>query len=457
FFLLSLLCYVRGRESRREEGAGGRGWFAGAAAAGLLALGAKETAITLPFFVFLYEWYFFRDLDRRWLQKSLPTVAVALVIVLLGCLLYAKGHPWRLVVDSYAYRDFSLTERVLTQWRVLFFYLSLLCYPHPGRLSLDHDFLLSRSLIQPPTTLASLVGLLALVAVGVVIARRQRLLSFAIFWFLGNLFLTSSIIGIELVFEHRLYLPSAFLVAAVTLLLFRVVRCRAAAIGILSLAVILLGYWTYSRNQTWRDPVAFHRDLVRKAPAKSRPHYNLGVELMGHAGFEQEAIAEFSRALALEPRLLMAHSQLGLAYGRIGALDQAIFHFRQVLALQPDDVAANFTIGVLFRQKGDLVRARDHLFRALQHAPDDVTIMTNLALLFHHSGNLPAALSFYRQAIARQPGNADILNNIGVILREEGRLAQAEQYFRRALAIAPAHPQARANLQGVLAAEPSAR
>lgn len=289
-YLLSLFSYARGRVQQN----GNRHslcWFFTAAVAGILALSAKENAVTLPFFIFLYELYFFRDLDRQWLKKTLPLIAAIMTIMLVAGYLFTNGQPLQMILDSFRYRDFSLPQRLLTESRVIFFYLSLLLFPHPSRLNLDHDFTLSRSLLQPLTTLPAIAGLLALLVTAVLLARKERLLSFAIFWFLGNLFLESSFIGLELVFEHRLYLPSAFLLPLLPVLAFRFARLRPLLLTLTVIAIALASFWTYQRNNTWRDQITFHRDMVAKDPSNPRPHYNLALEL-GRLGRFAEAIPE---------------------------------------------------------------------------------------------------------------------------------------------------------------------
>jgi hypothetical protein len=125
------------------------------------------------------------------------------------------------LVEGYKIRDFTLGERLLTQSRVVLYYLSLLVYPHPSRLNLDYDFPVSHSLLDPPTTLISLLAIAALLVLSVWKARESRLLSFSILWYFGNLAIESSIFPLEMVYEHRLYLPSVgpFLLFSLALIL----------------------------------------------------------------------------------------------------------------------------------------------------------------------------------------------------------------------------------------------
>jgi hypothetical protein len=101
-----------------------------------------------------------------------------------------------------------MAERLLTQSRIVLYYLSLLIYPHPSRLNLDYDFPLSKTLLDPPTTLISILLIVGLIGFSIWTAKKRPVLSFCILWYFGNLLIESSIFPLEMVYEHRLYLPS---------------------------------------------------------------------------------------------------------------------------------------------------------------------------------------------------------------------------------------------------------
>jgi len=164
--------------------------------AGLMALASKENAATLPFFLLLYRWYF--TLDLRWRRIRRELVAVALVLIFFAALVYLimGAHPIDKILSNYALRPFSLQERVLTQFRVVVFYISLLLFPHPQRLNLDHHVTISRSILDPPTTILSMGMLVGLVIIALCLSKRNRVLSFCILWYLGNLLIESSVIGL---------------------------------------------------------------------------------------------------------------------------------------------------------------------------------------------------------------------------------------------------------------------
>ena len=111
-------------------------------------------------------------------------------------------------LDSYAMREFSPLERLLTQARALTDYLAAGLWPASARLGLFHDdYPLSRGLLDPPGTLVSIVILGISLSAALAARRRQPVLAMAILWFLGGHSLESSILGLELYFEHRNYLP----------------------------------------------------------------------------------------------------------------------------------------------------------------------------------------------------------------------------------------------------------
>jgi hypothetical protein len=112
------------------------------------------------------------------------------------------------IIEGYAFRSFTMSERVLTQSRIILYYLTLLIFPHPSRLNLDYDFPISRTILDPPTTLISILIIAGLMGYSIWVAKKKPVLSFFILWYFGNLVIESSIFPLEMVYEHRLYLPA---------------------------------------------------------------------------------------------------------------------------------------------------------------------------------------------------------------------------------------------------------
>jgi hypothetical protein len=206
FYLLSMILYVKGRLS------GGRARFfylGGAVLTWLLGVFSKENVAILPFFILLYEFYFFQNLTVTRSGKKILLVLLILVILIVtvGLLLWGERY-FNLTLEGYKIREFSLEERLLTQSRVVLYYLTLLVFPHPSRLNLDYDFPVSKTLLDPPTTLISILIIAGLIGYSIWVAKRRPVLSYFVLWYFGNLVIESSIFPLEMVYEHRLYLPA---------------------------------------------------------------------------------------------------------------------------------------------------------------------------------------------------------------------------------------------------------
>ena len=186
FYILSLLFYVQGRMAMRQTPSE---WlkpclfFSGGFLAALGAFATKENAGTLPLIILLYEWFFFQDLKLKWSRRQILWIAF-FVIVFAGVVFWYMGeNPLVRILNSYRRRDFSLIERVMTEWRIVVYYLSLFLWAPPGRLNLDHDYPLSLSPGNPATTMIALAAIFGLLAWAAYAAKKDRLIAFAILWF----------------------------------------------------------------------------------------------------------------------------------------------------------------------------------------------------------------------------------------------------------------------------------
>ena len=446
FYVLSMLLYVKFRLTTR----GRAKWpfFGGCIFCGILAFGTKEIAATLPVFIILYEWYFFQELSSQWAKRHLLIVVGVGFVIFLIALIYFGNEPFTHIMNSYRIRDFTLTQRVLTQFRVIIFYISLLIWPQPGRLNLDHDFALSYSLTNPITTALAMTMIIALILAAILIAKREPLISFGIFWFFGNLLIESSIIGLELVFEHRNYLPSMLVIFLVVALVFRYLK--PAWLGAITLCVIgtLFSVWTFDRNKDWSDEITLYRDCVLKSPAKARPHNNLGAALI-RRGRLAEAVEQFELALKIRPDSVDAHYNLGYAFAQQGDLTKAIDYFGKTLRLDPDNVRALNNMGVALVLQNRHAEATHYFESALKLSPRDADVHNNLGFALKNNGEPDAAVRHFSKALALDSGHAGAHNNLGLILKDNGQIEAARHHFKRALEINPKFDEARRNLESI--------
>lgn len=475
FYLTSLLLYILGR-ARSDPW---KRWalFGAAFASGVLAFGSKEIAATLPVIVLLYEWYFPRDLSGPWLKKNAKVfVGLAVLLALIG-FVYLSGHPRAL---TFEHREFTVWERMLTQFRVIIFYLTLLLYPAPSRLSLTHYFPTSHSFLDPPTTVLSLLAIVGLLVLAVRLARSQRLLSFCLLWFFIHLAIEASFVSLEMVYEHRLYLPMfGFALAVTYALAFPMAKRRAWAVALGAVVVASLGTATYLRNRVWQDPVTLWSDVVSKGPQDHRAQNNLGtaLEKRGEAdaaihhfqaavqiqpnyarahnnlgvaletkGEREEAIRYYREAVRIAPGYSEAHTNLALALAAEGDREAAIRHFSEALRLSPSYAKAHYSLGVTLLEAGRVDEAIPHFSEAVRIHPPYSLAHHNLGAALWEMGKLDEAIEPLETALRLDPEYAPTHYMLGVARGRQGRLDEAASHFARALEIDPDLDQARAGL-----------
>jgi tetratricopeptide (TPR) repeat protein len=446
FYLIAFWLYVKGRRAHRRWP-----WLAGCGFSWLMALGCKQTAVSLPALGFVYEWYFFQDLSRAWLRRSLKYVIGAALLVGGVAVVYLGPRPLEYIgaARDFASGEFTLTERLLTQPRVVLRYLTLFFFPHPARLNLDYDVALSRSLLDPPATAVAILVLAALLAAAVRIARKERLLSFCILWFFGNLLIESSVIPLAIIFEHRTYLPYAMVAAAAAVLVWRFIRPPAAAVVACALTAAVFSVWTVQRNAVWSDPVRLWTDTVTKSPEKARAHNNLGLAMEEARGLAAAA-PHYARAVQLDPNYWEALSNLGRAMYEEKRYREAETYWTRRVQIQSADADAHVDLGNALLMQGKASDAIARYVDALDREPGNPDALTALGNAYLQLGDAKKAVSQFEAAIAADPEAVDAHVNLAAVLMQTGRMESARDHLTKALRIDPENPQAHNNLGTLL-------
>ena len=207
FVLLALAGYLHARRSiEHNPSAGLIGMSISLVAGTMLAALTKESGALLPVFALVVELTILKRpvsikpaLWRAWASVFLLLPAVLILAYVVTRVPYSAELILR--------RDFTGWERFLTEARILWEYLFSAFIPRPGNFSPFHDgYPIARTIIDPITSLALLGWLITLTA-AVLLRRRFPIFSFAALWFFGGHLLESTLIPLELYFEHRNYMP----------------------------------------------------------------------------------------------------------------------------------------------------------------------------------------------------------------------------------------------------------
>jgi tetratricopeptide (TPR) repeat protein len=449
FYLLTLYAAVRAMDEDRRSG----WWSAASVAACALGMGCKESMVTAPVLVLLYDVAFrahsFGDALRR--RRGIYAGLAAAWLVL--ALAIAEAPRFRSAGFSSGVSPWTY---LLNQSVLIVRYLQLSVWPHP--LVLDYG------VTRPIAFAAALpyaMGVLALLAAAVAAWFRDRRLAYLGAWFFFILAPTSSIVPIatEVGAERRMYLPLAAVVVLLAIALRAAMRRwmregsamrqPGAAVAALALTAATLGGLTVARNAEYRDPVGIWQTVLDRRP-HGRAHYNMGIALK-EQGRTADAMAEYRAAVADEPG---AHYALGFELGSAGRFDEAAAQLREFLRLKPDDVLApkaSFLLGQALAQSGRRNEAEQAFRDTLRMVPADADARAALADLLLSEDRHAEAIPLYREYLEKLPGNAGVHHNLGMALLATDREADAISEFERAVSLMPSNPDLRLSLGHALA------
>ena len=437
FYLLTFYCFIRSVESPRP-----RLWQGCAVAACLLGAATKEVTATAPLLVLLYDRTFVAGSFREaWRRRGGVHVALAATWLPLAGLVASAGWD-RNGTSGF---DVGITPWAywLTQFEAVTRYLWLSVWPHP--LVFEYGtFWVTRS---TQVTLYALVVVVLAVVVLVALWRRP-VPGFLGAWFFVILAPTSVMPGrIQMIVEHRMYLPLAAVIALV-------VGGAVARYGRRSLVVFLAlavgaGWLTVQRNDVYRSGESLWRDTVAKRPANERAYNCLGVVLFKD-GQIPEAIQSYETALRLRPAYPEAHNNLGFALTKAGRLPEAIEQCRAALRLEPDYAKAHNNLGNALLEAGHISEAIQHYEAALRITPHDAKTLYNFGNALLQAGRLPEAIQQYEASLRSKPDDAEAQFNLGNALFQAGRIPEAIQHYEASLRINPDYAEAHSNLGSAL-------
>jgi hypothetical protein len=277
FYIMAMYFYLKGRMS--PENSSSLKYWGTSIICVTLALGCKENAIMVFFSIFLFDLIFIPKKEN--IKRN---VMVFLWIILAGILIIYALSGWETLsynqlMEGYAKRDFTLGQRLLTGPRVILFYIMLLVFPYHGLLSLTHNLVVSKSLIDPLATLVALLVLATIITLAIVKIRKYPLISYCVLFFFLNHLIEVSIFPLELVFEHRNYIPSFFFFLPFSILLLHIWKnwlgFKVMVPALASSIILFFGYNTYYQNDVWETDLKLWIDTTKKSP-DPRSMFNYG-------------------------------------------------------------------------------------------------------------------------------------------------------------------------------------
>lgn len=342
----------------------------------LFSLMCKETAVTLPLLVLLYEIAVCRNYNLKSLLIRITPFALAIVIYL--TLRFA-------FIDIFVWNNTPFSWRLWTSTTLVVAYFKSLVFPFD--LKVFYDISIQKSPYSTVVFLALAILAAITVTLGYVY-NRNRLLFFSLVWCGIVLLPVCGIVTLlnpALIADRYLYIPSVGLSFAFGII---INRSRLATINIRQyqiiqvcgfITLIMLALLTVIHNNNWRDQQTFIRSLIADAPNNEFAHYNRG-QIAQDAGRFDEAVKEFNKAITIHPKFAEAHYSLGVIAYQQGRLHDAEKSFLKTLEFEPKDIKAINNLGSLYGSTGRLSEAIKTFERGLAAIPGDIMIRTNLEI-----------------------------------------------------------------------------
>lgn len=451
FIVGSLYAFVRAYGGAKPAHGG---WAVASLAATYLALMSKESAVALPLLTLLYDGLFF---GRSWsnvLARRRYHLAAFASWGILAALIVVAADDYQqagiAVVDGLTPISYALSQA-----GVILHYLRLSVAPFD--LCLDYHWPIARHWHQIVPQTIVVLALLFATARGVY---RRRLWSFpaaAFFLLLGP---TSSIIPIvDLIFEHRMYLPLACVLTLLAAACFEVLNrlesritaeagrrrlLHVATVLFTALVVALIG-GTLLRNRDYADGTTIWLNVIAKVPDNARAHFNAGCFYRRH-GDDAEFRRRLSESLRLDPNFspaLFRQTELDLDEGR---LDEADACLARIKPKRQEEAKLLLLTSRLRAAQGRRDEAIEACLAAHLRSPHSVTVMITLSSMLADAGRWGEAAPILTEAVRIAPDEFIIHNLLGRCHAADGRPAAAVAEFREALRLAPNSAAVRSNL-----------
>ena len=312
FSLAGLLLFVWGRTRLANGRSHGLTLMAfGVAGGTLLGVLCKENAVLTPFFAALVEMFFFdrHSCGRALRRKLLCFYSLSALLPLLIAVSIVASRL-DVILQLYDIREFTPLERLLTQSRVLLFYLGLMVFPNLRQFGLYHDDIaISHGLLTPWTTLGSVVLWLVLLTLALRSQERRPIWVFGLLWFLLGHALESSLLGLEVAYEHRNYTPSfGIFFVLVFYPIFLVTKRQysgALTVAVTSVVIATLCFLTFIRADSWRDYNSFADVTLRNHPMSYRAHTAAAFNSVAIMGDSRRAYTYYQRAASLSANAVL--------------------------------------------------------------------------------------------------------------------------------------------------------
>lgn len=415
FVLAGLVCYVKGRLVHDRSALSG--WM-------LIGIGffvfyplgvfSKENALVYPLYCSLVELIIFQFRGPLQVKRQVKIFHGVLLTGYVLAAVFVLANFSSIVLESYATRDFTLGERVLTQFRVVVTYLTQILLPMQRSLGFFHDDVaVSTGLFSPVTTIISVLLLVALVASGFIFRHKLPLFAFGVLFFFASHVVESSVLGLELMFEHRNYIGAFGILIAVMAIAQNAKEHLRVAVVVAVVGILGFSFLTWQRSLTWSSPESFYQYAYTTHPDSPRVNlvYANIFAVTGDFVRARAFLAKVKPGLGAELHSLLLdcleHKRIDKnALDRIASFESGVLDGHATSSA--DALVQEVAGGRCSAPRQPLVEALGSLATSRGRTEDDnKSVMFTKAKLHESMGDIDAAIEQY--FVAQDLSNSDAL------------------------------------------------
>ncbi len=413
----------------------------------LLSIGAftasflsKETTLTFPIVMVLYDFCFMKNenwasLKNRLLLFYLPLFLLAPLCLFLSTHMSSLIAEWLVKVDA---------NYALSQAKIIGYALKLCLFPI--NLTFDYDFP-AQWFPQSLSRFSAVAIWFALIFV--ILKNFQRtspILIFSVFWFLTTISPTNSLLPrADLLSERNLYLPSigpTLLIACTFHQLYFLKfqsRLFKQGVALIILLVVIQSSLLIKRNSIYQSNIALWEDTLKKSPSDLKVLHNLSHFYLEDKQFDKALVVllRLSRSNASPFYRAFAHSNLGSIYAQNERFELAEIEFHKAIQLEPTHPLGHFNLGTYYtslewykKARGEFIIAREMYKKFRWGYPMPPALNLNLGQVNLRLGLYSEAESDLKQYLLKKPNSSVGLFMLGMVYQNSGKTEQAANMYR---------------------------
>lgn len=394
---------------------------------------SKPAAVVIPLLLICIDFYLKRKVRPKAFIDKIPFFVLALIFGLLT--IEAQTSAGGLVG-----KNFTLFQRVSFVSYGFVMYLVKLVVPF--KLAAFYPYPIATAQESLPF-IYQLMPLFAAIILGIVAWtwRSTRLIVFAFAFYFFNIVLVLQFISVgkAIIADRYTYMAYTGLFFAIGYGFHQLYHSRRAyqklLQGALGLTVLVLGFLSFQQTKTWKNGETMWGNVIEKYP-NSMVYTTRGDFYMNDQQYDK-AFADFTQAIALNPREYDAYNLRGNIHRREKRYEEAIADYQKALEIQPRTSKAMLNLGNVYFERNENEKAFDLYTQIIQGEPNNANALCNRGAIHFRQKNYEKALEDLNKAIAIDEDYFDAYMNRGVVYSVTNRYDESLQDYSKCLSLQP--------------------